>query len=209
MTDQSLTKKRQRRPETRPSEILAAALALFSEHGFSATRMEDVAARAGISKGAIYLYFPDKTALLKALVQQAIGGQISMAARMVDQVQGPVTPLISQLLLMFAQRIATTDIPSIIKLVISESRAHPDIGKYYLDNVILVAMPIIEGLLEKGIASGEFRILDSKLTVKCLIGPMLLGAIWRSVFQPLGAEPIDVNALATQHLDIFLRGLRP
>jgi AcrR family transcriptional regulator len=209
MTDQSLTKKRQRRPETRPSEILAAALALFSEHGFSATRMEDVAARAGISKGAIYLYFPDKTALLKALVQQAIGGQISMAARMVDQVQGPVTPLISQLLLMFAQRIATTDIPSIIKLVISESRAHPDIGKYYLDNVILVAMPIIEGLLEKGIASGEFRNLDSKLTVKCLIGPMLLGAIWRSVFQPLGAEPIDVNALATQHLDIFLRGLRP
>lgn len=209
MTDQSLTKKRQRRPDARPGEILAAALALFSEKGFSAARMEDIAARAGVSKGVIYLYFPDKVALLKALVQQAIGGQISLAAQMAGQAQGPVSPLIAQLVAMFAHRVQTTEIPSIIKLVISESRAHPEIGRFYLENVILVAMPIIEQLLVRGIGSGEFRAVDPSLTVKCLVGPMLLSAIWRSVFEPLGAAPIDADALAAQHVDIFLKGLRP
>ena len=209
MTDQSLTKKRQRRPDARPSEILAAALALFSEKGFSSSRMEDVAARAGVSKGAIYLYFPDKFALLKALVQQAIGGQISLAEQLVDRLDGPVAPLIAQLVRMFALRVETTDLPSIIKLVISESRAHPEIGRFYLDNVIMVAMPLLERLIGKGVTSGEFRAVDPRLTVKCLLGPMLLSAIWRSVFEPLGAEHLNVAALAEQHLDIFLKGLRP
>ena len=209
MTDQSLTKKRQRRPDARPSEILAAALALFSEKGFSSSRMEDVAARAGVSKGAIYLYFPDKFALLKALVQQAIGGQISLAEQLVDRLDGPVAPLIAQLVRMFALRVETTDLPSIIKLVISESRAHPEIGRFYLDNVIMVAMSLLEPLIGKGVTSGEFRAVDPRLTVKCLLGPMLLSAIWRSVFEPLGAEHLNVAALAEQHLDIFLKGLRP
>ncbi len=209
MTDQSLTRKRQRRPDARPSEILAAALALFSEKGFSSSRMEDVAARAGVSKGAIYLYFPDKFALLKALVQQAIGGQIDLAARLVDRLEGPVAPLIAQMVRMFVLRVETTDLPSIIKLVISESRAHPEIGRFYLDNVIMVAMPLLERLIGKGVASGEFRAADPRLTVKCLLGPMLLSAVWRSVFEPLGAEQLDVAALAEQHLDIFLKGLRP
>lgn len=209
MTDQSLNKKRQRRPDARPGEILAAALALFSEKGFSAARMEDVARRAGVSKGVIYLYFPDKVSVLKALVQQAIGGQIALAARMVEQLEGPVSPLLQELAAMFARRIATTDIPFIIKLVIAESRAHPEIGRFYLENVILQAMPLMERLIARGVASGEFRRVDPALTVKCLLGPMLLSAIWRSVFEPLGATPLDINALASQHLDIFLRGLRP
>lgn len=209
MTDQSFTKKRQRRPDARPSEILAAALALFSEKGFSSSRMEDVAARAGVSKGAIYLYFPDKFALLKALVQQAIGGQIHLATELVVQLNGPVAPLLAQLVRMFAVRVETTDLPSIIKLVIGESRAHPEIGRFYLDNVIMQAMPLLEKLIGKGIASGEFRAVDPRLSVKCLLGPMLLSAVWRSVFEPLGAETMNVSALAEQHLDIFLKGLRP
>lgn len=209
MTDQSFTKRRQRRPDARPGEILAAALALFSEKGFSSSRMEDVAARAGVSKGAIYLYFPDKFALLKALVQQAIGDQIDAAARLVDQLDGPVAPPLVQLVRMFVVRVETTDLPSIIKLVISESRAHPEIGRFYLDNVIMVAMPLLERLISKGVASGEFRAVDPRLAVKCLLGPMLLSAIWHSVFEPLGAEHLDVAGLAEQHLDIFLKGLRP
>jgi AcrR family transcriptional regulator len=209
MTDRSVTKKRRRRPEARPGEILAAALALFSKKGFSATRMDEVAARAGVSKGAIYLYFPDKSALLKALVQQATGGQIAQVAQLAEFRDGAVAPLIRQLIAQIAHRIETTELPSIIKLVIAESRAHPAIGKFYLDNVIRTALPILERLIQRGVTSGEFRAVNAQLTAKCLMGPMLLSVIWRSVFQPLGAEAMDIKALATQHADLFLRGLKP
>lgn len=209
MTDQSLNKKRQRRPDARPVEILSAALQLFSEKGFSAARIEDVASRAGVSKGVIYLYFKDKTALLQALVHQAIGGQIAAAAALVDEHQGSVSLLIGRVLAMFASRLRDTELAHVIKLVISESRAHPEIGRFYLDNVIRAAMPIMERLIMRGIASGEFRAVDPALAVKCLMGPMLLSAIWRTVFEPLGADVLDTSALAHLHADIFTRGLAP
>jgi AcrR family transcriptional regulator len=209
MTDRSVIKKRQRRPEARPGEILAAALALFSKKGFSATRMDEVAARAGVSKGVIYLYFPDKTALLKALVKQATGGQITQVAQLADNLDGPVAPLLRQLIQQMAWRVESTELPSIIKLVIAESRAHPEIGKFYLKNVIGAALPILERLIRRGIAAGEFREVDARLAAKCLMGPMLLSAIWRSVFAPLGAEAIDTKALAGLHADLFLKGLEP
>jgi AcrR family transcriptional regulator len=209
MTDRSVTKKRRRRPEARPGEILAAALELFSKKGFSATRMDEVAARAGVSKGVIYLYFPDKSALLKALVQQATGGQIAQVAQLAEFRDGPVAPLIRQLIAQIAQRIETTELPSIIKLVIAESRTHPAIGKFYLDNVIRIALPILERLIQRGVTSGEFRAVNAQHAAKCLMGPMLLSVIWRSVFQPLGAEAMDIKALAAQHADLFLGGLEP
>ncbi|MBL8789894.1 MAG: TetR/AcrR family transcriptional regulator [Rhizobiales bacterium] len=210
MTDQSVTKaKRQRRPDDRPAEILAAALSVFAEKGFSQARMEDVAARAGLSKGALYLYFPDKVALLKALVQQAIGGQISLAAEMLAQLNGPVSPLVIHLAQILASRVQDTPFPYILKLVIAESQAHPEIGRFYLENVIRQAMPIIEALLARGIAAGEFREVNVPHAVKSLMGPFLLSALWRSVFEPLGAEAVDVRGLITQHVDIFLKGLRP
>jgi AcrR family transcriptional regulator len=210
MTDQSVTKtKRQRRPDDRPAEILAAALALFAEKGFSQARMEDVAARAGLSKGAVYLYFPDKVTLLKALVQQATAGQINVAAGMLAQLNGPVAPLILHLTQMLAARVQDTQLPFILKLVIAESQAHPEIGKFYLESVIQQAMPIIEKLIARGIAAGEFRAVNAAHAVKSLMAPFLLSALWRSVFEPLGAEELDVRGLITQHVEIFLRGLRP
>ncbi|MFO1033322.1 MAG: helix-turn-helix domain-containing protein [Hyphomicrobiales bacterium] len=128
MTDQSVIKKRQRRPEDRPAEILAAALALFSEKGFAATRMDDVARRAGLSKGALYLYFPDKASLLAALVQETAGSTVAAAALMVEVYQGPVAPLIPQLLHFLADRLDHSNIALVIKLVLAESRAHPPLA---------------------------------------------------------------------------------
>ena len=197
---------RRRRPDARPGEIITAALELFSERGFSATRLEDVAARAGLSKAAIYLYFDDKTSLLKAVVQETIGTRIAQFRGAVTPA-GPVAPLLRQLLLMVAAGVCNTRLPDVIKLVISESRAHPEIGRHYLENVIGQAMPMAQALIERGIASGEFRAVDARLAVKSLIAPMLLAALWRSVFEPIGAEPLDAEALATQHADLIIRGL--
>lgn len=209
MTNQSEITSRKRRPEARPAEILAAALELFTERGFAATRLADVASRAGLSKAAIYLYFNDKTSLLKAIVQATAAPNISLSAELIGQHQGPVAPLLRQLLAILASRMEESRLPDIIKLVISESRAHPELGRFYLDNVIGKALPLFESLIEKGIASGEFRAVDPRLTVKCLIGPMLLGAIWTSVFVPIGAEPVDIAALASHDADLIIRALQP
>lgn len=199
--------KSQRRPDDRPSEIIAAALELFSQRGFSATRLEDVAARAGLSKAAIYLYFDDKSALLRAVVVEMAGANVEAVAAMIESHQGPVAPLLKQFLSFMAGRLAHTPIANLIKLVISESRAHPEIGKLYLDTVVGRALPLLQSLIERGIASGEFRAADAKLAVKSLVGPMVLAAVWRSVLEPIGAETLDIEALARQHADIIVRGL--
>ena len=209
MTDQSEIIARKRRPEARPTEILEAALDLFTERGFKATRLEDVASRAGLSKAAIYLYFNDKTSLLTALVQATVGANVSIANDMISKHQGPVAPLLRQLLGFMASRMQETRMPDLIKLVISESRAHPEIGRFYLDNVIGKALPRFQSLIERGMASGEFRVVDPRLTVKCLVGPMLLGAIWKSAFEPIGADPFDIEALAAHDADLIIRALQP
>jgi AcrR family transcriptional regulator len=209
MTDQSEINVRKRRPEARPTEILEAALDLFTERGFNATRLEDVASRAGLSKAAIYLYFNDKTSLLTAVVQATVGANIGIASDMISKHQGPVAPLLRQLLGFMAGRMQETRMPDLIKLVISESRAHPEIGRFYMDNVINKALPLFQSLIERGMANGEFRNVDPRLTVKCLVGPMLLGAIWKSAFEPIGADPIDIVALANHDADLIIRALRP
>jgi AcrR family transcriptional regulator len=200
---------RKRRPDDRPREILDAALDLFSERGFSATRLEDVASRAGLSKASIYLYFNDKTSLLKAVVESVASPNLAQAGDLVAAHKGPVAPLLQQLLGFMAGRMRQTRLPDLIKLVISESRAHPELGRFYLEHVIGKALPMFQSLIERGIASGEFRAIDARLTVKCLIGPMLLGAIWKSVFEPLGAEPLDIEALARHQGELITRALQP
>jgi len=209
MTDQSVIKSRSRRPEARPAEILAAALDVFTEKGFSAARLDDVASRAGLSKAAIYLYFKDKTSLLQALVQDMVGANITLAGDLIEHHRGPVAPVIGQLFAILADRMTTTRLPDLIKLVISESRAHPEIGRFYLENVIGKALPLFQSLVERGIATGEFRMVDSRHAVKCMLGPMLLSAVWKSVFEPLGAEALDIRGLAAQQADFILRALKP
>lgn len=202
-------KKQRRAPAKRPGEILEAALALFVEKGFAATRLDDVGARAGLSKAAIYLYFEDKTALFQGVVQQAIGANILTVEATVKAHQGPVAVLIPGILEFMASRVEDTPMASIAKLVISESRAFPEIGRFYLKEVIGRGIPIFEGLIARGIANGEFRPVDPGLTVRSMISPMLLSVIWKTVFEPIGAEKLDARALARHHADLMLRALRP
>lgn len=208
MTDRLVIKEKSRRPDDRPAEILAAALDLFVARGFAATRLEDVASRAGLSKAAIYLYFKDKSSLLMAVVDATISPRLELAQDLVTAHQGPVQPLLAAILGLLSEQLEKSRLPDIIKIVISESRAHPELGRAYLENVINRALPLFQSLIERGVASGEFRPVNARLTVKCMVAPMLLGALWKTVFEPLGAEPADIGALARQHAEIFLQGLK-
>ena len=208
MTNRSVTTGTARRPQARPTEILAAALELFAEKGFAATRMDDVAARAGLSKAGGYLYFKDKTALLKALVNELAGANVAVARGIVEAHRGPVSPLIATVLAFLGTQVRHTRFPELIKIVIGESRAHPEVGQLYLDTVINQGLPLFEGLIRRGIQSGEFRAVDPVLTARLMIGPMLLAIIWKTVFEPIGAEALDIEAYAAQHADIFLKGMK-
>ncbi len=201
--------KQRRAPTARPQEIIDAALAQFVETGFAGTRLDDVARRAGLSKAAIYLYFEDKTALFKGVVQHAIASNIGQMEAMLASHRGPVAPLLPRILGFMADRIEHTPLAAVAKLVISESRAFPEIGQYYLREVIGRGLPLMERLLTRGIEQGEFRRVDPFFTVRSMMSPMLLAILWRAVFEPIGAERLDVQALARHHADLMLHALRP
>jgi AcrR family transcriptional regulator len=202
-------KKQRRAPAERPGEILAAALSLFVEKGFAATRLDDVAARAGLSKAAIYLYFEDKMALFQGVIRQTVTSNFGTVEALAKTHHGPVAELLPRLLEFIASRIEDTPLPSIAKLVIGESRAFPEIGRFYLDEVIGRGLPLFESLIARGIAQGEFRKVDPGLTVRSLIGPMLLAGVWKTVFEPIGGKKLDARALARHHADLMLHALRP
>jgi AcrR family transcriptional regulator len=203
------TRKQRRAPAERPKEILEAALELFVEKGFAGTRLDDVAERAGLSKAAIYLYFDDKLALFQGVIRQAVISNFGTVEGMLAGHRGPVAALIPPILQFMATRIEDTPLASIAKLVIAESRAFPEIGRFYLKEVIGRGIPLFEGLIKRGIAQGEFREVDPVLTVRSLVGAMLLAGVWKTVFEPIGAEKLDVRALARHHADLMLHALMP
>ena len=201
--------KQRRAPAERPKEILEAAMELFVEKGFAGTRLDDVAERAGLSKAAIYLYFEDKTALFEGVIRQTISANLGAVEALVAAHRGPVAAIIPGMLDFMASRIEQTPMASIAKVVIAESRAFPEIGRFYLKEVIGRGIPLFEGLIAKGVASGEFRRVDPMLTVRSMVGPMLLSIVWKTVFEPIGAEKLDVRALARHHADLMLHALKP
>jgi AcrR family transcriptional regulator len=201
--------KQRRAPAQRPGEIIDAALALFVEKGFAATRLDDVAVRAGLSKAAIYLYFEDKTALFQGVVRQAVVANLGTVEAMLKAHRGPVAELLPRILEFMAGRIEQTPMAAVAKLVISESRAFPEIGRFYLKEVIGRGLPLLEGLIARGIEQGEFRKVDPAMTVRSIIGAMLLAVIWRTVFEPIGADKLDIKALARHHADLMLHALKP
>src|SRR6267378_1329850 len=188
--------KQRRAPAQRPGEIIDAALALFVEKGFAATRLDDVAARAGLSKAAIYLYFEDKTALFQGVVRQAVAANLGTVEAMLKAHRGPVAELLPRILEFMAGRIDQSPIAAVAKLVISESRAFPEIGRFYLKELIV-----------RGMEQGEFRKVDPAMTVRSIVGAMLLAGIWRTVFEPIGADKLDIKALARHHADLMLHAL--
>lgn len=198
-----------RRPADRPAEILAAALEVFAERGFQAARLEEVAKRAGVSKGALYLYFETKADLFRAVVTDAISPNIAR----VTAVATPEIPFetAARMALGLLARTVATDrrISGVVKLVIAESRNHPELATIWRDTVVEPGLRLMSGLITAAQRRGEVRSGDPRLFAFGIMGPMLLSMVWRETFEPVGAEPVDVVKLADQHLDTVLKGMRP
>lgn len=203
------TAPRQRRKEARPQELLAAALALFVDKGFAATRSEEVAARAGVSKGTLYLYYPSKEELFKAVVREHLSVHIAEGSEMVAQHQGSTAELLGLVMNEWWARVGQGAAGGISKVMMAEARSFPELARFYVDEVIEPSHRLLGSLIERGIASGEFRPVPVAETVHVLIGPMLHMMLAEHSFGACRMHCPVLNppaVLATQ-LDLMLRGL--
>ena len=202
----SETPPRRRRKDERPSELTAAALDLFVDRGFAATRLDDVAARAGVSKGTLYLYFENKEALFKAVIEDAIVPLLAAAEDEIASYQGKSVDLLRRLLYGWWEQIGATRLAGVPKLLIAEARNFPEVAQYYHDTVIVRARGLLRTLLLRGIERGEFRPLDLETAIDVIYAPLMMLVVWRSSVCFCSQHTDPATYLKT-HFDLLVQGL--
>jgi AcrR family transcriptional regulator len=200
---------RQRRKEARPQELLDAALELFVEKGFAATRSEEVAARAGVAKGTLYLYYPSKEDLLKAVVRENLSALIAEGATIAGSFEGTTQELLVLLMKTWWERVGNTPASGIFRIILTEMGNFPDFGRFYMQEVIEPGQQLFTGVLERGIASGELRPVNVFETVHVLMFPMLMMCLHRHSLGACGqmAALMDPDSFIETHVDVVVRGL--
>ena len=196
-----------RRKAARPGEIVEAALAVFAEKGFAAARLEEIAARAGVSKGALYLYFETKEDLFRAVVEQAIAPNIQAVRAMIAAHPGPIADLLRLVPERIAMLLETLPLGGVVKMVIGEAGNFPELARVWHDRLVVHALGALTDAISAGQARGEVKPGDPRTFAVQLIAPLLVGVIWRETFVPVGAAPFDLPALARQHVETMLTGM--
>lgn len=205
----SVRAKRERRKDARPGELLASALALFVEKGFAATRAEEVARRAGVSKGTLFLYFASKEELFKAVVRENISGQFPEWNARFEAYQGSTPDLVRLFLMQWWDTVGNSPISGIVKLMMSEASNFPELAAFYHQEVIQPGSLLIQRILQRGIDSGEFAPMDLRYGVYTLLTPMLFLATWKHSFGACAQFAHNINPpdyLRVQS-EVILRGL--
>lgn len=199
---------RRRRKEARPQELTAAALSLFVEKGFAATRLDEIAARAGVSKGTLYLYFDSKEALFLAVIREGVLPMLDEGRRMLSKHRDSPVDALRTYIHGWWTLLGTTPYGGIPKLMISEAQNFPDVANFYHDQVIQPGRAILLGIIEAGVAKGVFRQVDSQVIAHIVMAPMLHLALWRHSFAVCCRVP-DMNAqdYLDQYFDVLVNGL--
>ena len=197
-----------RRKEARPKEILAAALALFAERGFAATRLDDVALRAGVTKGTLYLYFSNKQELFEAVVRQALVPSLERGEALLDEADEPAALLMERLLRSWAE-LARSPAGAIPKIIISEAGNFPELARFYREAVVDRGIGLMRRVLRLGVERGEFRALDDlDNAVRCIFAPLLLAMLWRHSFGcHEEVDHFNPEAICEMQLKLVLDGL--
>src|SRR5215469_11988463 len=196
-----------RRKDARPAEILDAALAVFAERGFAATRMDDIAERAGVTKGTIYLYFKSKDAVFRSLVRESIGVTLDRFTAEVDAFDGSSADLLRNILRAISHFILKTDRVVLPKIIVAEAGNFPSLAEFYRRDVIDKGLALLQSIIARGINGGEFRAVAPEHAAKLCFAPFLLAATWKTTFARFDTEPYDLDAFIETHIDVLLRGL--
>lgn len=201
----------ERRKESRPAELLSAALDEFVERGFAATRLADVAARAGVSKGTLYLYYESKAELFKAVIRENIVPLIEEARGRIERAEGSSAQLLERFFVEWWERFGATKLAGIAKLVIAESGNFPEVARFFALEVAAQDRQLLTSIIERGMASGEFIAIDADAAAESWIAPLVLKAVMRHSLEACCPDTLAVEPgrLVRAHLSLVLAALRP
>lgn len=197
--------KRQRRKDARPSEILEAGLALFAERGFAATRLEDVAKRAGIAKGTVYLYFSSKESLFEAALKDRMVSTMEGVGELTASFAGSTEELLRLVLARIYGQMIEGDAGVLLRILIGEGDRFPDLVTLYREIALAKGIATMKGILKRAEARGELRVSADDVDPRMIVAPIAILAIGGQVF---GQESLtDRDKFLDRHLDLVLRGL--
>jgi AcrR family transcriptional regulator len=198
-----------RRADARPDEVLDAALSLFIEQGFARTSVEQVARLAGISKGAVYLYFASKEAILEGLVNRTIAPLSDALFEDITNYRGDPRPALAQFLRMMGQMLGDKRNRAVPLIVLHEAPAAPEVAALFRTAVLDRSIPAISALLAQGVDGGYIRPIDPELTARTVIGPVLAHIVLFEIFGIAPEGGFQLDRLIENHLSILMAGLEP
>lgn len=202
-----MTKPRyRRRKEERPAEITQAAMETFAEHGYAAARVDDVAKRAGISKGLLYLYFKTKEELFKAVIRSVVVPRIDALKTAITDSDLSAEEFLRGPFLEFIQKLPDSPARIVVRLLVAEGPKHPDLTAYYYDQVVSSGMDALRQLIDKGVKQGEFRPSRLDEFPQLLIAPVLVSIIWKTLFEK--HLPLDTDKLLQTHIDLIVTAIK-
>jgi len=204
--DAPIGKPRSRRKEARPGEILDAALTVFAERGFAATRLDAVAAAAGIGKGTIYLYFSSKEDLFRAVVRQRLLPNLEEIERALAADTGSAADQL-RLIVGRIARLTDSKLAVLPKLVLAESGNFPALARFYVEEVVNRGMKMLTGVIRRGIERGEFRPVEPLAVLPLVGGPLMMLALWQHALAPYAPFQFDPEVVRATHIEVLLRGL--
>jgi len=191
----------QRRKEDRPQEITAAAFEVFAEKGYARARVQEVAARAGVSKGLLYLYFDTKQALFKAVIRSVVMRRIDALLAAVENTELSSEAFMRGPLIDFMKALPGSPVAVVIRLLIAEGQRHPDLVDYYWDNVVAKGLAALTSIIERGVERGEFRDTDVTRLPQLVLAPAMVSVIWRILFT---RHQLDTDRLIETQIDMLL-----
>jgi AcrR family transcriptional regulator len=195
----------QRRKQDRPQEITNAALAAFAEKGYAATRVDDVAKRAGVSKGLLYLYFKTKEELFKSVIRSLVIPRIDKLTKIVDASEMSSEEFLRGPFLEFAKQMPGSPISVVVRLMVAEGPKHPDLVSFYWDNVVSRGLAIIEELLARGVRNGEFQKSAVSEQPQLFIMPVVFSVIFNLLF---GERSMDTDKIIETQIDLLITHLK-
>jgi AcrR family transcriptional regulator len=205
-TQEKRVGRRQQASEERKLAILRAGLEVFAARGFAAARLEDVAEKAGVAKGTIYLFFHDKEDLFEQIVLGAIRPVLVMIAKAAAAADTPTDVILERLFDLFRAEVLGTWRQQVLRLVITEGPRFPRIAEFYHREVIVKGLAIIRHLAQRALARGELQSDSIARFPQLVFAPLLLALIWDGLFSAI--EPLDVEGLLTAHRELLLGGWR-
>jgi AcrR family transcriptional regulator len=198
-----------RRAEHRPDELLDAALTLFVEKGYAHTSVAEIARKAGVSKGALYLYFPSKQALLEGLVKRAVAPVAARVMQATGLTTGDMRVTLRAILTIVATALSDPKTFAVPKIVIREAVVAPEIAEMYRRAVFDAVLPAATALLRQAIDQGKIRPVDPELTLRTIMGPVLMHILLAEIFGIVPEGGLAPDKLIENHLDILINGLFP